>query len=196
MSIRFQWVEVSADIWLACLTAAYPHALLFPARVRSSGNILFIPPSAKQYGLWSIDENWASSSNLSKVCEQLHHRNILFALTEWLTMLPSLFSELELLLRLLWAKIKPWTCSDFLLQGARMTASYQLMLAYYPAQEKWNSTAFHGKASGKCSLSELSSRLRTSSSFTKVPTAETSHHEPSSDTERGAAREAWAVDGL
>lgn len=95
--------------------------------------------------------------------------SILFALTEWLTMLTSLFLELELLLRLLWAKIKPWTCSDFLLQGERMTASYQLMLAYYPAQEKWNSIAFYVKASGKHSLSELSTRLMTSSSFTKGP---------------------------
>lgn len=65
LSIRFQCVEVSIHIWLARLTAASPHPLLLPARVHASGNILFIPPSAKQYGLWSIDEPRTSSSNLS-----------------------------------------------------------------------------------------------------------------------------------
>lgn len=71
VSIRFQRVEVNTNIWPGCLTPAYPHTRLFPARVHSSGNILFIPPSARQYGLWSIDEHWTPSSNLSWVSEQL-----------------------------------------------------------------------------------------------------------------------------
>jgi hypothetical protein len=93
-------------------------------------------------------------------------------------MLPSLFLELLLLLSLRWAKIKPWTYSDFLLQDEKMTASYQLMLAYYPAQEKWNSIVF-------CITTWGSSHCLTSE---KGHMTVTSHHwEDPSDFERGAS---------
>lgn len=36
------------------------------------------------------------------------------------------------------SKIKQWACSNLLIKSERVTASYQLMLAYYLLNEKWN----------------------------------------------------------
>lgn len=144
MSIRFQWMEVCTNIWLTCLTATYPHTFLFPS--------LF----GKYFIYSTMQNNMYSGAQMKvdplRICLRFMNCEaeiILSALTGWLIMLTSLFLELQILLHLLWTNIKPLACSNFILLGERMTTSYQLVLAYYPEQEQWNSLVFNVKVLGK-----------------------------------------------